>query len=118
MRGHQGAAAVAVLDLWRDRAPRQPRVPVIELLDEATAGAVPGRNLQLLRPDPDAIDPWFLAGFLRGTANHRQASSYASTAARLDARRRPDSSGTGSSSARSPHSRTPCGQRDGSAGSW
>ncbi|NEE28823.1 restriction endonuclease subunit M, partial [Streptomyces sp. SID7982] len=32
-------------------------------------------------------DPWFLAGFLRGTANHRQASSYASTAARLDARR-------------------------------
>lgn len=46
-----------------------------------------GRNLQLLRPDPAALDPWFLAGFLRGTANHRQASSYASTATRLDARR-------------------------------
>ncbi len=27
------------------------------------------------------------SGFLRGTANHRQASSHASTAARLDARR-------------------------------
>ncbi|MGW1660405.1 N-6 DNA methylase [Streptomyces microflavus] len=60
---------------------------VARVVDEATAGAVLGRNLQLLRPDPAAIDPWFLAGFLRGTANHRQASSYASTAARLDARR-------------------------------
>ncbi|GHC62175.1 hypothetical protein GCM10010349_32480 [Streptomyces flavofungini] len=41
----------------------------------------------LLRPDQDALDPWFLAGFLRGTANNRQASSYASTSARLDVRR-------------------------------
>ncbi|MEE1795360.1 N-6 DNA methylase [Streptomyces sp. BE308] len=60
---------------------------VTRVVDEATAGAVLGRNLQLLRPDPAAIDPWFLAGFLRGTANNRQASSYASTATRLDARR-------------------------------
>lgn len=60
---------------------------VARVVDEATAGAALGRNLQLLRPDPAAIDPWFLAGFLRGTANNRQASSYASTAARLDARR-------------------------------
>ncbi|MET9055123.1 N-6 DNA methylase [Streptomyces bacillaris] len=60
---------------------------VARVVDEETAGAVLGRNLQLLRPDPAAIDPWFLAGFLRGTANNRQASSYASTAARLDARR-------------------------------
>ncbi|WP_432024057.1 N-6 DNA methylase [Streptomyces parvus] len=57
------------------------------VVDAETAGAALGRNLQLLRPDPAAVDPWFLAGFLRGTANHRQASSYASTAARLDARR-------------------------------
>ncbi|MFJ9323462.1 N-6 DNA methylase [Streptomyces globisporus] len=57
------------------------------VVDASTAGAALGRNLQLLRPDPAAVDPWFLAGFLRGTANHRQASSYASTAARLDARR-------------------------------
>ncbi|MFF5726649.1 N-6 DNA methylase [[Kitasatospora] papulosa] len=60
---------------------------VARVVDEATAGAVLGRNLQLLRPDPAALDPWFLAGFLRGTANNRQASSYASTATRLDARR-------------------------------
>ncbi|MEY9878068.1 type I restriction-modification system DNA methylase subunit/predicted DNA-binding transcriptional regulator AlpA [Streptacidiphilus sp. MAP12-33] len=50
-------------------------------------GAALGRNLQLLRAEPAALDPWFLAGFLRGSANARQASSYASTAARLDVRR-------------------------------
>ncbi len=57
------------------------------VIDEATGGAALGRNLVLLRPDPAALDPWFLAGFLRGTANTRQASSYASTATRLDVRR-------------------------------
>ncbi|MEU9011391.1 N-6 DNA methylase [Streptomyces sp. NPDC048479] len=60
---------------------------VVRVIDEATAGAALGRNLQLLQPDPAALDPWFLAGFLRGTANTRQASSYASTATRLDVRR-------------------------------
>ncbi|WP_415952552.1 N-6 DNA methylase [Streptomyces sp. KLOTTS4A1] len=60
---------------------------VARVIDAAAAGAALGRNLCLLRPDPAALDPWFLAGFLRGTANHRQASSYASTATRLDVRR-------------------------------
>ncbi|MFE2095468.1 MULTISPECIES: N-6 DNA methylase [unclassified Streptomyces] len=60
---------------------------VARVIDEATGGAALGRSLVLLRPDPTALDPWFLAGFLRGTANHRQASSYASTATRLDVRR-------------------------------
>ncbi|MGD3109215.1 N-6 DNA methylase [Streptomyces sp. YGL11-2] len=60
---------------------------IARVVDEATAGAALGRNLTLLRPDPTALDPWFLAGFLRGTANNRQASSYASTATRLDVRR-------------------------------
>ncbi|MFP3992411.1 N-6 DNA methylase [Streptomyces sp. E11-3] len=60
---------------------------VARVVDAATAGAALGRNLCLLRPDPAALDPWFLAGFLRGTANNRQASSYASTATRLDVRR-------------------------------
>ncbi len=60
---------------------------VARVVDDATAGAALGRNLALLRPDPTALDPWFLAGFLRGTANNRQASSYASTATRLDVRR-------------------------------
>ncbi|MFI0152726.1 N-6 DNA methylase [Streptomyces lydicus] len=60
---------------------------VARVTDDSTAGAALGRNLTLLRPDPAALDPWFLAGFLRGTANNRQASSYASTATRLDVRR-------------------------------
>ncbi|RPF34050.1 N-6 DNA methylase [Streptomyces sp. TLI_185] len=60
---------------------------VARVIDDETAGAALGRNLALLRPDPAALDPWFLAGFLRGTANNRQASSYASTATRLDVRR-------------------------------
>jgi hypothetical protein len=60
---------------------------VVRVVDGATVGAVLGRNLVLLHPDPAALDPWFLAGFLRGTANNRQASSYASTATRLDVRR-------------------------------
>ncbi|WP_369223188.1 N-6 DNA methylase [Streptomyces sp. R39] len=60
---------------------------VARVIDAATAGAALGRNLVLLRPDRTALDPWFLAGFLRGTANNRQASSYASTATRLDVRR-------------------------------
>ncbi|MGW1560365.1 N-6 DNA methylase [Streptomyces sp. NPDC002144] len=60
---------------------------VARVIDGATRGAALGRNLVLLRPDPTALDPWFLAGFLRGTANNRQASSYASTATRLDVRR-------------------------------
>ncbi|GAA3394826.1 N-6 DNA methylase [Streptomyces roseoviridis] len=60
---------------------------VARVVDDATAGAALGRNVHLLRPDPAALDPWFLAGFLRATANNRQASSYASTATRLDVRR-------------------------------
>ncbi|AJP02363.1 restriction endonuclease subunit M [Streptomyces cyaneogriseus subsp. noncyanogenus] len=60
---------------------------VARVIDEAASGAALGRNLVLLRPDPAALDAWFLAGFLRGTANNRQASSYASTATRLDVRR-------------------------------
>ncbi|MFD5540306.1 N-6 DNA methylase [Streptomyces sp. NPDC127079] len=60
---------------------------VARVIDDATAGAALGRNLVLLRPDRTALDPWFLAGFLRGSANNRQASSYASTATRLDVRR-------------------------------
>jgi hypothetical protein len=51
------------------------------------AGAVLGRGLCLLRPNRDVLDPWFLAGFLAGSANSRQASTHLSAAARLDVRR-------------------------------
>ncbi|MDJ1136528.1 HsdM family class I SAM-dependent methyltransferase [Streptomyces iconiensis] len=50
-------------------------------------GEALGKPLSLLRPDPAALDPWFIAGFLRSTANTRQASSYASSASRIDVRR-------------------------------
>lgn len=60
---------------------------VARVVDAATAGAALGRNVYLLRPDTGALDPWFLAGFLRGTANSRQASSFATTSTRLDVRR-------------------------------
>ncbi|WP_174501541.1 N-6 DNA methylase [Streptacidiphilus melanogenes] len=60
---------------------------VARVVGPAGAGAALGRNLQLLRPEAAVLDSWFLAGFLRGSANARQASSYASTAARLDVRR-------------------------------
>jgi hypothetical protein len=55
---------------------------VTRVIADATAGAALGRNLVLLRPDLPALDPWFLAGFPRGTANNRQAGGYASTATR------------------------------------
>ena len=49
-------------------------------------GALLGRNLYLLRPNPAALDPWFLAGQLRTSGNEKQASSLAGTS-RFDIRR-------------------------------
>ncbi|MFI7278109.1 N-6 DNA methylase [Streptomyces sp. NPDC049879] len=57
------------------------------VVPDSDAGTTPERHTGLLRPDPTALDPWFLAGFLRGSANTRQASSYASSAGRIDLRR-------------------------------
>ncbi|MFB7948474.1 N-6 DNA methylase [Kitasatospora phosalacinea] len=51
------------------------------------AGAALGPRLHLLRPDPELLDPDFLAGQLRATGAGRRASSYASTTSRLDIRR-------------------------------
>ncbi|MEV0428499.1 N-6 DNA methylase [Micromonospora sp. NPDC050495] len=48
--------------------------------------ALLGPNMYLLRPNPAALDPWFLAGQLRTTANERQASSLSGTL-RFDIRR-------------------------------
>ncbi|WP_246143552.1 N-6 DNA methylase [Actinacidiphila oryziradicis] len=49
--------------------------------------AVIGPQVHLLRPDPEALDPWFLAGCLRSSANARQAGTHASTTSRIDIRR-------------------------------
>ncbi|MFF2045822.1 N-6 DNA methylase [Kitasatospora sp. NPDC058170] len=55
--------------------------------DGPLAGAALGRQLHLLRPDLEAVDPEFLAGQLRSTASTRRAASHATTTARLDIRR-------------------------------
>jgi hypothetical protein len=50
------------------------------------SGPLLGRNLYLLRPNPAALDPWFLAGQLRTSGNEKQASSLGGTV-RFDIRR-------------------------------
>ncbi|WP_207401022.1 N-6 DNA methylase [Actinomadura roseirufa] len=49
-------------------------------------GAVLGRRLSLLRPDPERLDPHFLAGVLRASLNLRHYSMH-STSYRVDVRR-------------------------------
>ncbi|MEU8425093.1 N-6 DNA methylase [Micromonospora sp. NPDC048835] len=51
-----------------------------------TEGMLLGPNLYLLRPSPAALDPWFLAGQLRTSANEKQSSSLSGTM-RFDIRR-------------------------------
>ncbi|MEV4134051.1 N-6 DNA methylase [Dactylosporangium sp. NPDC049742] len=50
------------------------------------SGPLLGRHLWLLRPDPQALDSWFLAGHLRTTVNERLAGSLLGTS-RFDVRR-------------------------------
>jgi hypothetical protein len=46
-----------------------------------------GPQLNALRPDPDLLDPWFLAGCLRAPANARQAGTHTSSSSRIDVRK-------------------------------
>jgi predicted RNA methylase/predicted DNA-binding transcriptional regulator AlpA len=46
-----------------------------------------GPQIHLLRVDLALLDPWFLAGCLQASANVRQASTHASTSARIDVRK-------------------------------
>jgi SAM-dependent methyltransferase len=46
-----------------------------------------GPQIHVLRADLALLDPWFLAGCLRASANVRQASTHASTAASIDVRK-------------------------------
>ncbi|WP_255511056.1 N-6 DNA methylase [Micromonospora sp. WP24] len=50
------------------------------------SGPLLGRHLWLLRPDPRALDSWFLAGHLHTTVNERLAGSLLGTS-RFDVRR-------------------------------
>jgi len=61
--------------------PAQARVAT----EEDEGGAL-GRGRYLIRPDPERIDPWFLAGFLSSPANLRQAK-YGTSSMRIDVRR-------------------------------
>ncbi|QOC92166.1 N-6 DNA methylase [Micromonospora craniellae] len=54
--------------------------------DARDAGTRLGRHLHLLRPDPERLDPWFLAGFLAAEENVNSASTGTSVV-RLDPRR-------------------------------
>jgi hypothetical protein len=62
------------------------RGAVARVVEESGAGQAVGRGVHLLRPDPDVLDPWFLAGFLRGTGG-RRSGGFTSTTGRLDVRR-------------------------------
>lgn len=66
---------------------RGPDGAVPRVVTEAGQPPPAVRQLALLCPEPGSLDPWFLAGCLRATANTRQASSYASSATRVDVRR-------------------------------
>ncbi len=57
-----------------------------QVATEEDDGAVLGRGWYLIRPDPERIDPWFLAGFLGSPANLQQAM-YGTSSMRIDARR-------------------------------
>jgi hypothetical protein len=54
--------------------------------DARESGQALGRNLCLLRPDPQRLDPWFLAGFLAAEDNINSATT-GTTVVRVDARR-------------------------------
>jgi len=46
-----------------------------------------GPQMYALNADPALLDPWFLAGCLRAPGNLRQASTHASTSAKIDVRK-------------------------------
>lgn len=54
--------------------------------DDHDAGSLLGPRIHLIRPDPDRLDPWFLAGFL-GTDENLTHASTGSTVTRLQPRR-------------------------------
>jgi hypothetical protein len=51
-------------------------------------GALLGRGLHLVRCDPQTMDPWFIAGYLRTSSNERQTGTSSSSGSlRFDVRR-------------------------------
>ncbi len=64
--------------------PLAPRTPVVRVVTER--GALLGPRLYLLRVDPEHLDPWFVAGFLR-SAQRAAISDGISSGVRWDIRR-------------------------------
>jgi SAM-dependent methyltransferase len=87
--GRLASAADEPLDVARVR-PGDVVVPVVAPRPTAVVieegGALLGPNIHLVRPDPEQIDPWFLAGFLQSSEAMRTASSM-SGMHRFDVRR-------------------------------
>ncbi|MEV6057411.1 N-6 DNA methylase [Streptomyces sp. NPDC052107] len=54
--------------------------------DDQDAGCLVGLHVHLVRPDPDRLDPWFLAGFLAAEDNVNSATT-GSTSLHIDPRR-------------------------------
>ncbi|MEV8451706.1 N-6 DNA methylase [Streptomyces sp. NPDC052095] len=46
-----------------------------------------GPQIHALRVDPDVLDPWFLAGSLKSSANARHAGTHVSSSSRIDVHR-------------------------------
>lgn len=65
---------------------RHTGTPAARVADEADAGSLLGGHLYLLRPDPERLDPWFLAGFLSAEENVHSATTGTSLV-RVDVRR-------------------------------
>ncbi|MER6993966.1 N-6 DNA methylase [Saccharopolyspora hirsuta] len=62
------------------------KAPTARVVDAEDAGVLLGRHLYLLRPDPERLDPWFLAGFLSAEENVYGATTGTSIV-RLDVKR-------------------------------
>ncbi|MDH6576980.1 N-6 DNA methylase [Kitasatospora sp. MAP5-34] len=92
-----GTAPTAVLDPAETPLTTRPGDVLVSALGASVArvvqaggpldGVALGRQLHLLRPNPELLDPEFLAGQLRSTGVARRAASHASTTTRLDIRR-------------------------------
>lgn len=67
--------------------PRAVTTPAARVVDEAEADTPTAGNVVVLRPDLEAIDPWFLSGVFSGSAIARRSTSSSRRPATLDARR-------------------------------
>ena len=89
--GSAPSGVVAEHDGFDQWTALQPGDVVVAVLDRRVAvrvisepGALLGSQLHLLRPDQELVDPWFLAGFIRGSAGRWVSGS---PLPRLDIRR-------------------------------